>query len=87
LFGVFCDDVARPDFADDAEHFAHKAGADAVDSFTLPVDLACLADVLAGKSSTDNVHFSTPLVSVECGNVFMDWEWWQVPVDLSLVED
>ncbi len=76
---VLREDKSRPDLANDSEHLVPESRTLAGKSFTA----TRRADVLAGKSTRDNVNCTTPGLPVEGADVIPDRELRQVSISLT----
>jgi hypothetical protein len=52
-----------------------------------PSPSPCLADILAGKASTDDVNFSSPGDTIKRSDVIPDRESWEISISLSCEQD
>jgi hypothetical protein len=80
---VFHEYEAWSHFANDAGHLFPESAFCAIKSFACP----CHADVLARESASDDVHQSTPWLSIEGSHIVPDREGIEASVILSGHED
>jgi hypothetical protein len=81
--GVFHKHAARSHLANDTRHFSPQPGTLTVDAGTLSRG----ADVLAREAASDDIHHSTPRLSVEGSNVIPDGEGFKASIVLAGDED
>ena len=82
-WGVFHEHVARSHLANDSCHFSPQSTSSAFDPFAASSG----ADVLAREAASDDVHHSTPRLSVEGSDVVPDRERRERSVVLAGAED
>jgi hypothetical protein len=78
-WGVLHEDVSRSNLANDPSHLRPQSASLAVEPCTFPCD----ADILAGKSTGDDVDVSAPPEAVEGSHVIPDREAVEQSVTLA----
>jgi len=76
-------DESRSNLTNDSGHFQPKAGSFAVDSCAR----SALADVLAGKSSGNDIDTSAPCVPIKSSHVVPNRESFEHPIPLAVKHD